>query len=329
MRYYDIKITSPAGKLWVPQGFQSLGLTSSFTSYVGGKTLAAALNVEIDAPVTNFADPRNDQGGAYVRVWGIGLQDIAQANNLSGYNVVVQAGMQKGLPLANPSQAGVIISGYIFQPFGNWIGLDQTLDLIVYAGVSPGPTPPNIIHKWTKGTQLSSAIQQTLATAYPGITPNINISPDLVLDQDDVGFYNNLEEYAQYVRSASIAIKGKSYPGVSITINQNTFNVFDGTSAKTPIPIAFQDLIGQPTWIESPNIQFKTVMRADLHVGDTVQLPTKAIFTTTQQSLSQFRQNSAFSGIVTIKSIHHYGNFRQADAASWASVYEAYPQTVS
>jgi hypothetical protein len=32
-------------------------------------------------------------------------------------------------------------------------------------------------------------------------------------------------------------------------------------------------IVDQPTWIEAPSIQFKTMMRADLKVGDQVSLP--------------------------------------------------------
>src|SRR5579875_2215617 len=140
MRYYSIIISDPAtGQVLVPDPVtrkftrvEPGPLAATYTSLAGnpalGVTLPGALNIELDVPVSPMSTPL---AGSYLRVWGISLQEIAQWNDLQGKAIDVYAGMQKGLPLAKPQQAGLIFHGKIFQAFGNWQGTNQTLDLII------------------------------------------------------------------------------------------------------------------------------------------------------------------------------------------------------
>jgi hypothetical protein len=310
MRYYDIQITDPSsGKV-----------LKSYTSYVNGATDPGALNVEMDIQVAPFDTP---VGGSFVRVWGIPLTDIGQAADLNFKNIAVSGGMQKGLPLANPAQSGLLISGGIQQAFGNWRDVDMTLDLILTTGFAPaGAAAVNLTQNWKAGTPLSSAIKTTLATAFPSYTSDIVISSNLVLAHDEPGFYANLAQYAGYVREVSRSIVGGTYSGVRISVQKNKFIVRDGTTKTAPLQIAFNDLIGQVTW-KSPNIvNFTCVMRADIHVDDYVKLPPGQI-TTTAQSLSQYRQGSVFTGVFQVNNVRHVGNFRAENGDYWVSVFDA------
>ena len=315
MRYYHIQVSDPAsGKV-----------LKDYTSYVNGASDPGALNVEMDIQVAPYDTP---VGGSFVRVWGIPLTDIGQAADLNFKNIVVYGGMQKGLPLANPAQAGLLVSGVVNQAFGNWRDVDMTLDMILVAGTtgsssSPSPlAPTNLTQNWKAGTPLSAAIATTLATAFPKLTPKINISPNLVLAHDEPGFYGNLAQYAKYLNDVSKSIIGGTYEGVRVTIQENSFVVYDGTTTKTPVQIAFNDLVGQVTW-KAPNVvNITTIMRADLHVGDYVKLPPGQI-TTTAASLSQYRQGSVFNGVFQITNVRHVGNFRADSGDYWVSVYDA------
>lgn len=310
MRYYDIQITDPAsGKV-----------LKNYTSFVNGQTDPGALNVEMDIQVAPFDTP---VGGSFVRVWGIPLTDIGQAADLNFKNIAVYGGMQKGLPLANPAQSGLLVSGTINQAFGNWRDTDMTLDMILVAGgPPPGKDAVNLTQDWKAGTSLSSAIQTTLRTAFPSLTADIQIDPKLILAHDEPGYYANLVQYAKYVRDVSQSIIGGTYAGVRISIQKNVFIVRDGTTTKTPLQIAFNDLIGQITW-KAPNIvNFTCVMRADVHVDDYVKLPPGQI-TTTAASLSQYRQGSVFNGVFQINNVRHVGNFRAESGDYWVSVFDA------
>lgn len=313
---------------------------------MNGQTLPGAWDVELDIPVISADTP---QGGAFFRVWGVSLAEINQANNLNGFNIVIAAGMQKGLPLANPSQARVICTGYVLQALGNWIGTDMTLDLVIYPGQASSSTPggigtlrdpKNIVLNWQGGTPLSEALQATLSAAYPGTKMNINISPQLALPAGSSspwspGYYPTFQQLAQGVRQLSTTIvKTTGYRGVSMWFGPDgTLNVSDGTqqsgggTASTTKMINFTDLIGQPTWLEAPTIQVKTVMRGDINVLDTVMLPPTQV-TNTQQSASYIvNQKAAFQGAFTVTSVRHVGRYRQPPANSWASIFDMVPNS--
>lgn len=327
MRYYSIVITNPTtGAILRPAAFASLNLPASYTSFVNNKSLPAALNVEFDIPVVAYAQPR---GAAFVRIWGISLQEISQATNLNGMNIAVYGGMQKGLPLANASQSGLLVQGTILQAYGNWVGADMTLDMqVTTATNAAGPTgaspPKNIVLNWKAGTPLATAIKNTLTVAYSGVAADINISPNLVLAHDEPGFYGSIVQFAQYVKQKSIDIVGGTYQGVDITLKQNKFIVADGTTATAPIQILFTDLIGQPTWVGPQEIHVPLIMRADLSVLAYIQMP-KTQLSTGSNTLSQYRNQSAQQGQFRIKEIHHFGNYRQPDGASWVTNVYAYP----
>lgn len=307
MRYYEIQI----------------GGSVAYTSVVGGQNDPGALNVELDIQTIGAATPV--QGGL-VRVWGIGLPAISQAKNLQNQTIQISAGMGAGLPLSNPAQQGIIAQGYIYQAFGNWIGLEQTLDLVIAPGPGPKTTKPNIILNWTQGQTLATALQQTLQTAYPGIKTTINLDSKLVLPNDEQAVFQNLTQLAEYVKRISLSIiGGTQYPGVNIVFAKNAINAYDQSqsSSNQTKQIQFTDLIGQPTWLDSPTIQLKCAMRADLSVGDHVTLPQTAVTNTATASNALVNQNVAFQGEFITTSLRHIGNFRQPDAASWVTVIDA------
>ena len=281
--------------------------------------------------VANVTDP-DSNAGAMLRVWGLGLQDLGSASDLNGLNVVLSAGMSKGLPLANPAQAGVIMRGQIQQAFGNWIGIDQTLDMIFVAGGAASGSvdqPGNFPFSMPAGTTMAKAIANTLAIAMPNVPPTISISPNLTLNYDVTGHYESLAIFSSFVNALSRGIiGGTDYPGVTIAFTDgSSLNVFDGlgpapiVGAPVVKAISFQDLIGQPTWIAPATISVKTVLRADLHVGDTVSIP-PSLVTTTSAAQTAYRDKTTFSGNFLVQQVHHYGHSRQPDAASWNTTYQ-------
>lgn len=334
MRYYNIVLTDPAsGLIWQPtstgDGFTKGKGPSTFTSFVNGKTIPGALNIEFDFPVVPFNTP---QGQQYVRIWGVGLGMLGQAANLNGANLNLSAGMQKGLPLANPAQAGLILQGTVFQAFGNWEGTNQSIDLICNPGAA---FASNIFFNWDAGIPLASAIYQTLSQSFPTYQTNVNISGSLVLSNTEPGHYDNLSQFASYLNELTQEVGsgtfGLNYPGVQITVIGNTIYVYDGTGVEKNTNIVFQDLIGQPTWIGSAKVSFKTVLRSDIAVGSEITFPQgiQAPYALTSQAAAMpnapASSKTAFQGTFTIIEAHHFANFRQADAASWTTAYVATP----
>jgi hypothetical protein len=292
-----------------------------------------ALNVEMDITV---AAQHSAVSGSFCRVWGIPLSTILSANQFNNKQIQVYGGMQQGLPLSNPAQQGLLAQGTIFPCVGNWVNTDMTLDFYLAppTGGTNVPTAANVTHSWKAGTPLSQALQQTLSKAFPGLTPNINISPNLKLAYDDRGFYQNIQQYAQYIFNISKSILGANnanYFGVQMNVQGNKINVTDGTQSQNKSPtINPTDLVGQPVWTGPKTVQFKTVMRGDISLFDTVTLP-KSLATLTAAAGTQLPGGSGASNIiqgsVTIQSIRHVGNFRQPDWASWVSVFDGTTNT--
>jgi hypothetical protein len=312
LRYYKIVITNPAGKV-----------TNTYTSFVNGMTDLGALDIELDISVAPYASPYPNR--SFIKIWGIPLQSISQSQNLNGSTIQVFGGMQKGLPLANPAQAGLLVTGTILQAFSNWVGLDQTLDFVLGSPVGSNKSPMNIILNWKAGTPINVAIQNSLNASFPGYTITSNVKQGIVTAHDEVGYFASLDQFAMKMRELSIAIVGgtSEYNGVDIVLKEKAFAVYDGTTANTPKQIAFTDLIGQPTWLDPQHIQFITVMRADISLNDYIKLPPTPI-TTTAANLSQYRDSSVFQGIFPVRNIRHVGRFRQADAGSWLTVFDGF-----
>lgn len=320
MRYYNIVISGGGGQPIV------------YTSHPNGTSQPpdpGALNVELDLLVYPFATPG---GNSFIRIWGISLQTQAQASLLNGQNITVSGGMGKGLPLANPQQAGPLASGTVWQALANWQGVNMTLDLYMIPGQAPAQAtanaagnpdlPASIALNWQAQQPLSAAIKPCLQAAYPGYTINVSLNSNLTPAYANPHYCGSLVELAQWLLPVTQQMIGGSYPGVSITVTGTTINVFDNTNPPPAKMIMFNDLIGQVTWIAPQTVQAACVMRGDLKVGDVVTMPSGQI-ATQAQSYSQFRQSSAIKGTFTIVKVHHVGNFRDPMGASWTTIIDA------
>lgn len=312
MRFYNIVITNPTDGTVIRQftTLNALGLTNT-----------GALNIELDIPTYAFAQP---MGTAYIKIWGVAITDISQAFNLNNANIQVYAGMSKGLPLANPKQANLILQGTVTEAYGNWQDVNQSIDMKVYPLNGTINSPANIVLNWGAGTKLADAIAATLSVAYPGVKTNININPSLVLSHNAPGYYQSITQFAQYIKQISQSIIGGTYQGVDMSIRQNTIFVYDGTSSTTPKQINFADLIGQVTWIAPQTIQSRCILRGDVQVGDYVKMPPGQIGVTAQ-TYSQYRNASLFQGVFRVIRVRHVGNFRQPDGNSWVTIIDAIP----
>lgn len=340
MRYYSLTISSASGKVWVPtptgDGFTQSGTGPTFSSLgANGKTIPGALQIDFDIPVYPY---HAFQGNSMITVWGIGLGMISQAANLNGASFTLAGGMQPGLPLATSAfqdnQSGILLQGTVFQAYGNWQGVNQTLHLVCNPGAS-NQNDQNIPWIWNAGTPLASAINQALNVAF-GLDYEIDtsaVSPNLILSNSEQGHYTSLANFANMIQQISqklgIPQFGAGYQGVWITVQGNKIIALDGTAAIAPKMLRFQDFIGQPTWIDAATVNFKMMMRADIKIGDRITFPTgiQSPYALTSQAAavpnSPASSRLAFSGIFTISEAHQFGSSRQADPDSWATTFNA------
>jgi hypothetical protein len=332
VRYYKISLFNQQGQLWHPPG--DADGPASYYSWNNGNIPGARL-VELDLPVYDFSNPT---GGASLRIWGVSQSEIAQAQNFAQpdftgqpYTITVEGGMQAGLPLANPSQNGLLVSGQVFQSFGNNVGLNKTLDIVITPGTGSITQPKNISITVPKGTALQDLIQQVITQAFPTYKAQININPNLQVTEEASFALGTMTQFATWIKNLSVGINGNNastYQGVRIAVKNNLFIVYDGTTSGSPKSINFQDLVGQPTWIQPLLIQSKFIMRADLSVADFIKLP-PGLVTTTQTGAvpagTGISQSLAFQGSFQIQSERHIGNSRSPDGEQWVTVVEAVP----
>lgn len=342
MRYYRIELTDTNGS---PINLASFGNQASplplspnavlesgvITSLLpDGTTNPAALNIEID--IEQLPLHIGDQN-SYVRIYGLALSDVFR-KDLNKQNISVKVGMSKGLPLANPAQQGLVIQGSIVQAFGNWLGTDMTLDMVIGAGGLTGNTnnntPKAYVFTWTKGQKLSDAISQTKDgnDVLSKLKTDIQVSDDRTANEDKQGYYVTATQFAQLIQSMTVGQRGASDNGVYLYNDGQTFTARDtstiGQNTSDAKQINFQDLIGQVTWYEPFKLTCKLVMRGDLELGGYVKftdganvITTAAAMPSLQPSRDRDQLGIASGGEFFIERIHHWGNFRQADAMSW------------
>ena len=195
-------------------------------------------------------------------------------------------------------------------------------------GVDGLQAPLNLIHNMMPNMPMKSAIQQTLSKAFPRGNVNMMISSALKLPYQDAGMYQNMPQYANYIKNISHSLLGAGkYLGVNMTSHDNTINVWDGTQPGGAHVIEFLDLIGQPTWLALNKIQVKCVMRGDIHPPDEITLPEGILATLTPEAIigytgSQQRTNITLPGSGIVTKTVHIGDFRNPDGVGWSSTYD-------
>jgi hypothetical protein len=325
-RFYNLTIVKPDAKV----GDQPY---RRWTSNPGSGTYdPGALDVEFDTIVAPFSQPT---GGSPIRVYGIALDDLLQAEQFAGTApgngmiLTLYGGMSAGLPLANPKQSGLLFQGQIVQSYGNWLGTEMTLDFVIKPSAYTPESPGNIVLVWRAGQTLQSALASTLSIAYPGVKQNFSISDQLLLNHDEVGPYSTLESLSQTImRITQGQIVSDDYFGVAIVYQGGQLYIFDRTIAPpSPTQIAFNDLIGQPTWIDVNTMQMTTVLRSDLVVGSGIMMPKiqegapSVVQTTAASFPNSLKYKSAFQGPFQVTQVRHTGRLRAPDAQSWVSVF--------
>lgn len=307
----------------------SSGALLTFTSLANGANDPGALDIEFEV---NMSQTQSGTGN-WIKIRGIDPKLISQASNYNNKRLQMWVGYSNGLPLANeqvPHQ-GLVLDGQIWPCFGNWIFNELSLDFFVIPGDPKGlggPTnPKNIVHNMPAGQPLSTALKNTLKVAFPKANIIMNISDKIKLNYNDYGIYQSLEQLGDYVKGLSHSIMGKppNYKGVTLTTNGNTIQADDGTKPGQTIHINYDDLIGQPTWINAETIQITTLMRGDINIPNnrTITLPKTQVTQTAASAVLQKGNTLNFSGDWTVTSVRHIGKLRSPQYDCWVTILEA------
>ena len=95
------------------------------------------------------------------------------------------AGFSRGLPLANPAQQGEIIYGEIYLAYANWVGINQTLNLVINPLVrkTDDGKPFSIEGEGLTGEKVGDVISRALQKAFPNKLIDCTVSDSLVLPE--------------------------------------------------------------------------------------------------------------------------------------------------
>lgn len=324
MRYYELDITDSQGKPIVDATGNPIG------PFISTDSPGGALNIIFDILITS---PDVATGGTMLAIYGLPMAALSQSVNLFGANVTLYGGFSGGLPLERPEQQGVLLQGRVFNPYGNWQGVNQCLNLIVNPGLltdKNGKTL-NIMVDGKRGEGLAEVVTRALSGAYPDTQLNIRISDKLVLPEDWKGVYNRPSQLAITMKSASLGlIKEEGYSGISLVMQKGIIRFFDNLTTSNARTINANELIGQPTWIGINKMSFKTPLRGDFMVGDVITLPDSLIngsqsllSVNSPAAFSAQRDKLNFSGKFIITSMRHVGEFMNGSGEAWVTIFEA------
>lgn len=309
-----------------------------WSSHVGSQMDPGAPLVELD--ITMASQDTTGTSGSF-QVWGQPISVLKQSQSFYGKSYTLSVGMAPGLPLATQqsSEAGQILGGSnntITNVYSEFEGLTQYLGFNLGGGPASKQTPPpfsninqyplrNIVLNWKKGTPLGQALMQCFQTAYPELTTSVNVSPNLVANQDNLHYSGTIADLNTWLRkfvcSEYVNSMPQGYPGVSIIMANGTISAVDGTQTSGGTQIQFTDLVGQPSFIAPNTIQVKVVMRGDLRVGDSIKLPVTAILNVSGNLGDS--GNLVVSGAWTISSLRWVGNSRNPNGDAWVTIIEA------
>jgi len=358
-RFYSVAIsslTTPAapaanGNVAIIGGVSN---ALTFTSVTNGVFNPAALLVEFD--FFSYINAAAGTDGATITIHGVSLSNISQAQKFTGRNVQVSAGMSGGLPLEDPTQKGLILSGQIRQAWANWVGTEMNLNLLVFPSGFTNDRPGNFVLNWVAGTSLQDALTVTLNTAYAtattGQTPiglQFNLSRPYILGRNVNHQCATLTALSDQIFSTtqSPGASTDSATGVmlssGVTIStpvNNTIiisdNVLQGAKQK---PIKYTDMIGQPTWVNANSMMVTTVMRGDIQVGSLLTMPQgpggpgQVTLSGVGNALgavqpSNINYQTAFQGQFQANAIRHIGNSRDTGPTAWVSVFDCLPLNI-
>lgn len=316
-----------------------------WTTHPNGKFDPNYPSIQFDIINAGYSNPT---GGASIRIRGISLDYLQKSSqfsqdlqgNAGGMQFSLWGGMAQGLPLANPLQNGLLFVGQVYQSFGNWEATGMSLDLIVSASTfdadNNGETA--IVFYWQKGKTLNQALNACLKGAFKSYAINVNVANIINQNDDVLHFCNTLEGFASWLIWFSSKLLDPNYAGVHIAITpgQNdqapTINAFDNYQTGAATPISFNDLIGQPTWIDNNVLQFKTPMRGDITIGSYVNLPREMqqipVFALSQAASNPalVKYASTFPGRFHINQVRHIGDSRNPSPDAWVTVFNCNPE---
>jgi hypothetical protein len=125
MRYYSIKIDG------APSAFPArYDMGAQWGTLINGQHDPNAQQIEFQIMTVDSTTPIEN---SVVTVYGVSWEQIKACNQLAGKPITIEGGMSPGLPLATfqSYRPKKIISGVILKAWGNWIGTDTSIGMVI------------------------------------------------------------------------------------------------------------------------------------------------------------------------------------------------------
>nr|WP_246769554.1 hypothetical protein [Escherichia sp. E2593] len=194
MRYYRLEIINPkTGKPPVDSNGKPIG------PFDTSETPGCGLHVEFDFEVTGLDVVCS---GTMLTIYGLPIDMLKQSVSLQGCLVRMKAGFVQGLPLANKDQQGEVIYGEIYLAYANWIGTNQTLNLVINPGIrkTDDGKPFSIEGQGEAGERVGDVLVRALQKTYPNKLIDCTVSDNLVLPEPWTGKYTEIGSLAMVVK---------------------------------------------------------------------------------------------------------------------------------
>nr|WP_240726857.1 hypothetical protein [Escherichia sp. E4742] len=194
MRYYRLEIINPkTGKPPVDSNGKPIG------PFDTSETPGCGLHVEFDFEVTGLDVVCS---GTMLTIYGLPIDMLKQSVSLQGGLVRMKAGFVQGLPLANKDQQGEVIYGEIYLAYANWIGTNQTLNLVINPSIrkTDDGKPFSIEGQGEAGERVGDVLVRALQKAYPNKLIDCTVSDNLVLPEPWTGKYTEIGSLAMVVK---------------------------------------------------------------------------------------------------------------------------------
>jgi hypothetical protein len=312
MRYYDIEITD------AKTGEVKLAINTK--NNVG-------LHIELNAVVTGMSE----SGTATLKIFNLPIKFFTRQFDFVGKLIKIKGGMNKGLPLANPSQQGVLVFGYIQFCIGERErGVTFLMFNITPSAFTP-KTPKNFVLKWEKGQKLSDALRNTFTNA--GLIANqytINLADKWVATKTDAVGFTSETQFSRFLGEAS-----KLEMIMYFDTGSQRYIVTDGSEVKKKTKvISLRDLIGQPIWNSGSGssisingtVSIPVTLRGDLQWQDIIDVVDPQVTKSGQGTATISLPNSArvgFSGKFVMFQQTHIANYAIPGGDNWVTVIEA------
>jgi len=186
LRYYDLTFRDINDQIQVDAAGNAFG---PFTTRAG---IGLDIAFDVNYTASDLIDP-----ATVLTLPGVPVWVLRQAVQLVGGSVQLYAGFTDGLPLANARQQGEILNGRVVNAWGDWVGTNQALHVVVNPTVRP-PTESETFSITVDGKEdekLADVIMRALSDAYPEKEIQIAISENLTLAEEWRAVYYRVSQF--------------------------------------------------------------------------------------------------------------------------------------